>query len=297
MKCVFCSCMQSRVVDSRQSEDGLTIRRRRECEKCGRRFTTYERIDMIPLMVVKKDETREPFQADKLRHGIIKACEKRPVSLEEIDALVCKATELGWQFGIHTIGDASEDRALHAFQEANKIRPVKELRHYLIHYQLPYEDQWPIMQELGVGVCLQPTLVSQMGEEPLFWPEQVERFQSPGLMFKNGIIAGGSSDSPVVSCDPMLGMYYAVTRLDETTGKTLSKGDESKVTPIQALIMWTKNSAFFSHDDDKMGSVEVGNLADFAILDRDCFASSDPTDIRDAKVTTTVLGGKVVYEA
>ena len=84
MKCVFCSCMQSRVVDSRQSEDGLTIRRRRECEKCGRRFTTYERIDMIPLMVVKKDETREPFQADKLRHGIIKACEKRPVSLEEM---------------------------------------------------------------------------------------------------------------------------------------------------------------------------------------------------------------------
>ena len=216
---------------------------------------------------------------------------------EEIDALVCKATEFGWQFGIHTIGDMSEDRALHAFQEANKIRPVKELRHYLIHYQLPYEDQWPIMQELGVGVCLQPTLVSQMGEEPLFWPEQVERFQSPGLMFKNGIIAGGSSDSPVVSCDPMLGMYYAVTRLDETTGKTLSKGDESKVTPIQALIMWTKNSAFFSHDDDKMSSVEVGNLADFAILDRDCFASSDPTDIRDAKVTTTVLGGKVVYEA
>ena len=62
MKCVFCNCMQSRVVDSRQSEDGLTIRRRRECEKCGRRFTTYERIDMIPLMVVKKDQTREAFQ-------------------------------------------------------------------------------------------------------------------------------------------------------------------------------------------------------------------------------------------
>ena len=85
MKCVFCSCMQSRVVDSRQSEDGLTIRRRRECEKCGRRFTTYERIDMIPLMVVKKDQTREAFQADKLRHGIIKACEKRPVPQGEAE--------------------------------------------------------------------------------------------------------------------------------------------------------------------------------------------------------------------
>ena len=61
--------------------------------------------------------------------------------------------------------------------------------------------------------------------------------------------------------------------------------------------MYTKNSAFFSHDDDKMGSVEVGNFADFAILDRDCFASDDPQDIRDAKVVKTVLGGKVVYAA
>ena len=95
MKCVFCNCMQSRVVDSRQSEDGLTIRRRRECENCGRRFTTYERIDMIPLMVVKKDQTREPFQADKLRHGIIKACEKRPVSLEDIDELERRAYSQG----------------------------------------------------------------------------------------------------------------------------------------------------------------------------------------------------------
>ena len=193
---------------------------------------------------------------------------------EEIDALVCKATELGWQFGIHTIGDASEDRALHAFQEANKIRPVKEL---------------------GVGVCLQPTLVSQMGEEPLFWPEQVERFQSPGLMFSNGIIAGGSSDCPVVTPDPLLGMYYAITRVDETTGKTLSKGDESKVTPIQALIMWTKNAAFFSHDDDKMGSVEVGSFADMCLFDND-FIAGNVEDYRTTKVATTILGGEVMYE-
>jgi len=88
MKCVFCNCTQSRVIDSRQSEDGLSIRRRRECENCGRRFTTYERIDMIPLMVVKKDQTREPFQADKLRPGIVKACEKRPVPLSAIDDLI-----------------------------------------------------------------------------------------------------------------------------------------------------------------------------------------------------------------
>lgn len=88
MKCAYCGCTQSRVVDSRQSEDATTIRRRRVCEACGRRFTTYERIDMVPLMVIKKDQTREAFDVGKLRVGIIKACEKRPVSLERIEELV-----------------------------------------------------------------------------------------------------------------------------------------------------------------------------------------------------------------
>ena len=87
MKCPYCCYLQSRVVDSRQSEDGSTIRRRRECEGCGRRFTTYERIDMVPLIVVKKDQTRETFDVNKLRSGIIKACEKRPVPLSKIDEL------------------------------------------------------------------------------------------------------------------------------------------------------------------------------------------------------------------
>ena len=88
MKCAYCGCTQSRVVDSRQNEDGTSIRRRRECENCGRRFTTYERIDLVPLMVIKKDQTREAFDVAKLRTGIIKSCEKRPVPLNSIDALV-----------------------------------------------------------------------------------------------------------------------------------------------------------------------------------------------------------------
>jgi transcriptional repressor NrdR len=76
------------VIDSRQTDDNSAIRRRRECEGCGRRFTTYEKIDTVPLMVIKKDKSRQPFDSSKLRTGIIKACEKRPVSLAEIDKLV-----------------------------------------------------------------------------------------------------------------------------------------------------------------------------------------------------------------
>ncbi len=88
MKCAYCGCTQSRVVDSRQNDDGTSIRRRRECEKCGHRFTTYERIELVPLVVIKKDQTREAFDVEKLRAGILKACEKRPVSLGRIDDLV-----------------------------------------------------------------------------------------------------------------------------------------------------------------------------------------------------------------
>ena len=87
MKCIYCNCTESRVVDSRPTEDGA-IRRRRECEGCQRRFTTYEKIEMLPVLVVKKDKRREPFDAAKVRSGIVKACEKRPVALEEIEKLV-----------------------------------------------------------------------------------------------------------------------------------------------------------------------------------------------------------------
>lgn len=88
MRCVYCGHLQSRVVDSRLSDDGTCIRRRRECEACSRRFTTYEKVEMIPVMVVKRDGTREAFDPAKIRPGVMKACEKRKVSQEQIDHLL-----------------------------------------------------------------------------------------------------------------------------------------------------------------------------------------------------------------
>lgn len=88
MKCPFCGASDDRVVDSRESREGEVIRRRRECESCGRRFTSYETIEEIPYMVVKKDGRREAFDRKKLRAGLVKACEKRPVSPAQLDAIV-----------------------------------------------------------------------------------------------------------------------------------------------------------------------------------------------------------------
>ena len=88
MKCPFCGQDNTRVVDSRPAEDNNAIRRRRQCEACGRRFTTYEKIETIPLMVVKKDETREPYDRSKIEAGVLLACHKRPVSTQDINHLV-----------------------------------------------------------------------------------------------------------------------------------------------------------------------------------------------------------------
>ena len=88
MKCPYCENEDSKVIDSRHTEDGKAIRRRRECEQCGRRFTTYEKVEEMILMVVKKDGSRQAFDRSKLLNGIIRACEKRPVSIASMEQIV-----------------------------------------------------------------------------------------------------------------------------------------------------------------------------------------------------------------
>src|SRR5205085_854928 len=88
MKCPFCGYLEDKVVDSREAREGESIRRRRECVKCERRFTSYEGIDEIPYMVIKKDERREPFDRNKVMAGIIRACEKRPIPSTKLDCIV-----------------------------------------------------------------------------------------------------------------------------------------------------------------------------------------------------------------
>ena len=88
MRCPYCGYEESKVIDSRPTDEGLAIRRRRECVSCGRRFTTYEKIETVQIVVVKKDGSREAFDADKIRRGLIKACEKRPVAIYDVDELV-----------------------------------------------------------------------------------------------------------------------------------------------------------------------------------------------------------------
>ncbi|MBS4540075.1 transcriptional regulator NrdR [Clostridium sp. D2Q-11] len=88
MRCPYCDYYETKVVDSRPTDENQSIRRRRECIKCNRRFTTYEKIEEIPIVVVKKDGTRQPYNRNKLLNGIIRACEKRPVSMKDMEKIV-----------------------------------------------------------------------------------------------------------------------------------------------------------------------------------------------------------------
>ena len=93
MRCLFCNFEDSKVVDSRSADEGRTIRRRRECFNCGKRFTTYETIEDTPVLVVKTNGARQAFDSQKIKNGIIKSCEKRPVSMNEIDEMVGTVTK------------------------------------------------------------------------------------------------------------------------------------------------------------------------------------------------------------
>lgn len=88
MKCPFCGRDNTRVIDSRPADDGASIRRRRECDMCGKRFTTYEKVETMPLMVIKKDDNREPYDRSKIESGVFRSCHKRPISADQVEKLV-----------------------------------------------------------------------------------------------------------------------------------------------------------------------------------------------------------------
>jgi transcriptional repressor NrdR len=115
MRCTYCGFLESKVIDSRESKKGISIRRRRECLSCKRRFTTYEKIEEIPYMVVKKDGTRQPFDTQKLLRGMMKACEKRPIQISQLEEIVEEIESLlqerpDKEIGVAEIGQLVMDR-------------------------------------------------------------------------------------------------------------------------------------------------------------------------------------------
>lgn len=144
MKCPYCGFVESKVIDSRPTDENERIRRRRECMKCGKRFTTYEAIEDIPIIVVKKDCSREAFDRGKLTRGLLRACEKRPVSAEQIDQIVDRIeaqlqNSLEREIPSATIGEL-------AMNELRKVDEVAYVRFASVYRQ--FRDINTFMDEL-----------------------------------------------------------------------------------------------------------------------------------------------------
>ncbi len=144
MRCPFCSHQEDKVVDSRASSDELSIRRRRECLHCGKRFTTYEHVEAQPLMIIKKDGRREPFDRQKLLAGLVKASEKRPVSMESLEQLVDEVErELSQQFDREAPSREVGERVM---KKLHHLDPVAYVRFASVYRE--FKDVEQFMREL-----------------------------------------------------------------------------------------------------------------------------------------------------
>ncbi len=144
MRCQFCNCTESKVIDSRPTEEGNSIRRRRECMACGRRFTTYEKIELLPLMVIKRDGRREIFNVEKIRAGILIACEKLPVSLQQIEELTQRVEQQAYSTGDGEI--SSQKIGDMVMAELKKLNEVAYVRFAAVYRK--FTDLGTFMAEL-----------------------------------------------------------------------------------------------------------------------------------------------------
>ena len=156
MKCPYCSSENTRVIDSRPADDNNSIRRRRLCDECGKRFTTYETVESTPIMVVKKDGSRQAFDLNKIKIGIMKACEKRPISMSSIDRLVGDIqrkvlNSLDQEISSTALGDM-------VMEGLKSIDEVAYVRYASVHRQ--FKDINTLLNEIESLVQLKETLTS-----------------------------------------------------------------------------------------------------------------------------------------
>ena len=144
MKCPFCGDDNTRVIDSRPADDNEAIRRRRQCDECGKRFTTYEKVETIPLIVIKKDKNRETYDRSKIESGVVRSCHKRPVSVDQIEACVDEIENKIFNLGVREI--ESEKIGEIVMDQIRDLDQVAYVRFASVHKR--FSDIETFMEEL-----------------------------------------------------------------------------------------------------------------------------------------------------
>ena len=144
MKCPFCGEEDTKVIDSRPADEGSSIRRRRQCDKCTKRVTTYEKVEAIPLMVIKKDQTREPYDRAKIEKGVFRSCHKRPISVTQMNAMIDKIEAQIFNLGVREV--KSNDIGELVMNRIEELDAVAYVRFASIYRE--FKDVDTFMQEL-----------------------------------------------------------------------------------------------------------------------------------------------------
>lgn len=214
---------------------------------------------------------------------------------DELDRYVEKSNAMGFQVGIHAIGDLGNRMALDAFEKAQKGKP-SPLRNRIEHSQIIALEDIPRFAELGVIAAMQPihaTSDMNMAEDRI-GPERIKGGYAWRRLLESGAVIASGSDFPVELPNPFLGLYAAVTRQDRDRLPEFGWYADQALTRAEALHSFTLAAAYAAHQEDRMGSLEDGKWADFIIVDRNYF-EIPASDIDDIKVLQTWVGGKRVY--
>jgi len=211
-----------------------------------------------------------------------------------IEQLVVKAHNSGLRCSIHSIGDRGIDIALDCIEKAQKLKPIPDVRHRLEHNSCCTPRQLKRIKELGVTPSSSIGYMYGLGDQYYenFGPERSRWLHPHRTMQEMGIIAGGNNDCPITFYGPFVQMYAAVTR-KTSSGKVI--GSEEAIGLMDAIRLYTWNGAYLGKEEDRLGSIEPGKLADLIVIDRDIL-SLPPEELLETKVLMTIVDGKTVYQ-
>ena len=213
---------------------------------------------------------------------------------EQVEKLVIKAHNAGLRVSIHSIGDRGVDMALDCIEKAQRLNPKPDMRHRLEHNSCCPLKSLKKIKELGVTPSSSIGYMYGLGDQYAenFGPDRARWLHPHKTMKEMGIIAGGNSDCPVTFYSPFIQIYATVTR-KSSSGQVI--GPEEAISIMDAIRVYTLNGAYLGKDEDKLGSLEPGKLADLIVLDKDILTIPHE-DIKDIQVLTTIVDGKIVYE-
>jgi predicted amidohydrolase YtcJ len=239
-------------------------------------------------LIAKTAAVKEPFEGEPNNLGLLN-------DKEVFTKQIIEANRAGMQIAVHAVGDRAIEEVLEAYEKALKDTPRRDHRHRIEHGSIVPMTLREKARRLGVVISTQPELVTRNGDgfEASLGEKRMRYTYPIKSLLEEGVVVSGSSDCPLTYCNPLKGIWSAVSRESENSGRVITP--EEKVSIDQAIHMYTVNAAYVGFEENLKGTIEEGKLADFTVLSKDPYTVKTD-DLTKILVEMTMVGGKVVYD-